>query len=52
MKWKFSRVAGVAPNSAQTRRAGQSVGVRAHEPNRSPRFYSLLLPPTSNSTRR
>jgi hypothetical protein len=52
MKFKFSRSTGTVDERAKQKRAGRSTTPRALDSDRPTRFYSLLLPPPGNGTRR
>lgn len=52
MKFKFSRAGGTGAQAPKTKRGSRSTAVPALQTQRETRFYSLLLPPGGNSTRR
>ena len=52
MKFRFARATGTVVQSAKAKRPGRFAAARALDSDRPTRLYSLLLPPTSDSTRR
>ncbi len=52
MKLKFSRSTETGARQAKRKRTGLFATARAFDSERPTRVYSLLLPPTGNSTRR
>ncbi len=52
MKFRFARSTGTVVQPAKAKRSGRFATARALDSEPPTRLYSLLLPPTSNSTRR
>ena len=52
MKFRFSRSTGTVAQPVKVKRPGRFASARALDSERPTRLYSLLLPPSSNNTRR